>query len=208
MKITEYSDPVPHLIIDNLLPQEEIDKMIKEAVNLDSNFKQGKYIKINETKESIDLKVKNVKDFWIDQYYKDDRNGSPILNMVDNVLFGQELKKIYDDRKCPFFNIINKTTNDATHLIRYGNQDFYDFHIDTYKDPYGWWTMNFWFCKEPIKFTGGDFELKFKDEKKIIKYRNNRLIIFPVNTFHKVLPLKLDSDNLEDFRYAVQSWSW
>lgn len=67
-------------------------------------------------------------------------------------------------------------------------------------------TVLFMLCAEPKKFTGGNFVMSYGSEKKVTLFKNNRLLIFPRNTLHKVTPVHLKSNELSNHRFTFQLW--
>lgn len=73
-------------------------------------------------------------------------------------------------------------------LNYYEDQDFYDTHTD-----WSVYTMVVMLAKTPLKFTGGDLELK--DIHKTIEFKNNRVVFFPSYAKHKVTPVKMSVED-------------
>jgi Rps23 Pro-64 3,4-dihydroxylase Tpa1-like proline 4-hydroxylase len=77
------------------------------------------------------------------------------------------------------------------HLLNYYEDgDFYDWHDDSTV-----FTVLNWFCQEPQAFTGGEFGLRNQaGQEKIIEFKNNRVLIIPSCTTHKVYPISLPNN--------------
>jgi predicted 2-oxoglutarate/Fe(II)-dependent dioxygenase YbiX len=65
-------------------------------------------------------------------------------------------------------------------------------------------------AKEPLQFQGGEFLIGGWDSQAVshtIEFKNNRLIIFPSRSFHKVAPVKNLQGGSENARFTLQYWS-
>ena len=81
----------------------------------------------------------------------------------------------------------------------YGNTDWYGHHVDIDLDCVTTAVLMLT-LKEPQQFEGGAFLLG--DQK--IKFKNNRLIVFPSCRMHGVEPVKLQEDIYENRRFTIQ----
>jgi Rps23 Pro-64 3,4-dihydroxylase Tpa1-like proline 4-hydroxylase len=86
-----------------------------------------------------------------------------------------------------------------TLLSSYGDSDRYGHHVDVELDCIVTAVLMLHLSDEK-KFSGGDFQLL--DET--IKFKNNRVIIFPSCRMHGVTPVKLESDTYNDRRFTLQ----
>jgi len=68
-------------------------------------------------------------------------------------------------------------------------------------------TVLYMMNKEPKKFTGGDFMIKWNDIEKSIPFENNTILIFPRDTPHKVKKIKMESDDFYDKRFTIQCFA-
>jgi len=59
---------------------------------------------------------------------------------------------------------------------------------------------------EPKKVRGGDLVLAYDGDETIIPFRNNRLVIFPSKTLHRVTPVRVASTNPRHARISLQCW--
>ncbi len=207
MKFKEYLKPRPHIIIEDVFDDATVKSFLDEAVSLNNDLVQGEMADKITHVRSVDLKTKNVHDLYLDERYPD-RSKSKILTSIDKFLWDEEMSNLYVDVRSPIFNTLQYTTKDSTHLIVYGNSEFYGWHSDMYKPPLGLTTMSYMIGVGKPKFKGGDFQLKFKDEIKTIPFKRNTMIIFARNTEHRVTPIKLNSDDPKDFRYTIQHWAF
>lgn len=204
MEIKYYSKPTHHIIIDNFLTDNEYNEILEEIKSFEHSLEVGKYF-ING--EEIISTIKSNKILWVDKKYdKDNRYMSPILNMISNKLYKGELFDYMHNHDEPIFNTLSESIVDHTQLSAYGNNDNYDWHIDGNKSSI-FLTFLLMINKKPKKFTGGDLMLKKKTNVKTYKFKNNRVIIFPSNTLHKVTHIKTNSNTYIDNRFTIQNWA-
>jgi len=180
MKINEYGLPRPHIIIDDVFSDDVNRKMLEEANSLP--LKVGMMF-FGEGDDRLD-KRKKAYDIDLDKHYVD-RKRSAILTAFDNTVWSDKFTEIWIKARYPIFNTLITTKKDNTHLIRYRDGDYYDFHTDAPTDVANkevliGITMSYMICKLPKKFEGGDFVIRYNDEEKIIEFKNNRLVLIPL----------------------------
>ena len=126
-------------------------------------------------------------------------DGTPLKNT--NALFLEDVYRNYESSPC--FQITRKYQDkkfvqklgdfhwlftalqlhewrEGMQLIYYDYQDEYKAHYDSCLFTYLWWLA-------PEKVSGGDLVL---DNNDIVKFKHNRVVIFPVQTLHRVTPVK------------------
>lgn len=200
MKMTEYFEPRTHVIIEDFLTLEEQNKIWQEIKENESKFEAGLY---KENNNEVVSKVKNNVGFIVNNVYP---------NMIDSHMRSMFHFKLFKNPECSnnFFEMKNpiyllllqNKIDDYTKVSAYGNEDYYNWHIDLLEK--GLLTAVYMICKEPKKFTGGDFLIKWNNEEKIIPFKNNTLLVFARNTLHKVSEIKMESDKFYDRRFTVQ----
>lgn len=206
MNIKEYAKPRPHILIDEIFSKEEEKQILDECIKLDPIYKEGLMYDF-KLKKDIKHEEKEASDIFLDKFYENKRENSDILKIFDNFFWGEKMREIYTNSRYPIFDLVNYTSTDNTHIIRYGDKDFYDWHHDKFEPPYGFVTMSYMICSKPKKFTGGDFQLKWNDEIKTIKFKSNKAILFPSITQHRATPVQMKSKDKKDYRYTIQQWS-
>ena len=195
MKIKNYVDDFPYIVIDNYYNDEEL-KMIWEELD----FLTYPHKLKRATKESggaTDLSGKLVKQNfhrYIDGIYLE-RELSNILT-VNRKLF-DDSAKIF--RQHPHWWFQNVSTNDDfTQVAYYESNDEYGTHRDSATV-----TSLTWLYREPKRFTGGDL---FIGSNKIkIDCVNNRTLIFPSMIFHSVDKIHMSEEyqNKRLGRYVI-----
>lgn len=202
MKIKSFSDPRPHIIIDDFVPKRLLPVLMNEIKSLEPHLIPGLVGKNGV--EVLDKDLKNNGIVRMDQMFSGRRDDSFILKLISNTLWKKgELFNYLKDHKDPIFQQMHLSTKDWTSLSYYGNGDFYEWHEDVSIST----TFVLLLSKEPVKFTGGEFELMHNDNIKTIPFRNNRVIIFPSRTKHRVLPVVLEDNEYMNGRFSVQNWN-
>ena len=173
----------PFVVVDNwFLPDEE--KVVWKELDFLLTQKQTGTIKRAEKTIVAKDRAGNSKSkayrFYIEEIYHN-RDYSPIINYTYKFRT-EEFKNLIS--YCPPFSRSYMSSNFDTALISYYEEsDHYRPHHDTFQ-----WTALIWMAKEPISFNGGD--LIFPEFDTEIKFKNNRLVIFPSCYLHAVPSVK------------------
>jgi len=182
MKITNYNDSIPYIIIDDLYNENELS-MIWEELNFLCHPIKFSFPTIyeaatdNETGEIL----KNNELLRLDNVYSD-RKYSNILS-INRKIFKNEIMPNH-----PHWTIKNdQITTDYTLISYYENGTYYKKHQDSSS-----LTALTWFYKSPKKFSGGDLILSLDDEDILIEVKNNKCIIFPSIIHHAVTKINMD----------------
>jgi len=117
----------------------------------------------------------------------------------------EDMQEIIKTAKSPIYNLLRFTKTDRTKVSAYQNGDFYDWHQDSINQ--GLLTVLYMMNKEPKKFTGGDFMIKWDNIEKSIPFENNTILIFPRDPPHKVKKIKMESNDFYDKRFTLQCFA-
>ena len=187
-----YEEPFPHLIVENLYNEEELELIWEE---LKFFTKPGKLLEAKDYGGVVERT--NARAVILDEVFATQRQISNILT-VNRKLFKSDI--LYEFGKIHDCCSIAKNCNhDITKLRYYHNNDYYEPHTDR--------TMQFlgfsYFYKEPKKFEGG--ELLFPKYDYELTCANNSIIIMPGWVEHAVSKVSIeDSDYYDGWgRYAV-----
>jgi len=190
-----YPEPFPHMIINNLYNEKELELIWEE---LKFFTKPGKLLEAKDYGGVVDRT--NARAICLDDLFVRHRQMSNILT-VNRKLFTstilKEFGKIHDC--CSIAQLCN---SDTTKLRYYHNDDYYEAHTDK--------SMQFlgfsYFYKEPKKFTGGELLFPKYDYK--VPCENNSIIIMPGWVEHAVSKVSIeDSDYYDGWgRYAITSF--
>tara|TARA_R100001443_G_scaffold93949_1_gene100576 strand:- start:46 stop:672 length:627 start_codon:yes stop_codon:yes gene_type:complete len=194
---TVFSEPFPHLIIENFYNDEELELIWEE---LTFYTKPGKLL---EAKDFGGVVGKtNSHALCLDDVYKKEtyRSLSNILT-VNRKLFTSDaldvFAKIHDC--CSHAPSCNQ---DYTKVRYYHNGEFYEPHTDKVFQ----FLAFSYFYKEPKKFEGG--EIYFPKYKYELTCENNSIIILPGWVKHGVKEVKIsDSDYYDGYgRYCISNF--
>jgi len=181
VKIKEYTDPFPYVIIEDLYNKEEL-KLIWEE--LDFLCYSHKLLPPNQTGSARLHKLveakKNAGVFLEQIYYNPDTSNIMRVSQKIFEYITGDYKKINS-----WFCQNSNTEGLSTLVSYYENGDYYYPHQDS-----NLITILNWFFKEPKKFSGGN--LYFPDFSIDVKLRNNTTIIFPGMIRHAVEDIRMD----------------
>ena len=188
-----YKEPFPHMIINNLYNEEELELIWEE---LKFFTKPDKLLEAKDYGGVVDKT--NARAVILDDVFSRNRQMSNILTVCRKKLFTssilKEFGKIHD---CCY--IAQHCNWDIVKLRYYHNDDYYEPHTDR--------TMQFlgfsYFYKEPKKFEGG--ELLFPKYEYKVPCDNNSIIIMPGWVEHAVSKVSIeDSEYFDGWgRYSV-----
>jgi len=210
MKIVKCTFPVPHIIIDEFYGEEINKGMMEECLSLYGKTQSGDVVNPGGARGVNNMLKKN-RNLYLDSYWHHHRQDSRILPYIDNVLWSKEMKELYSEMHDLSFKSLCIVNADTTLLSAYKDGDYYDYHRDM---NFGLCTFNYMVAKEPLGFTGGEFVLcgidpslqKVKACSTAIPFKNDRMVIFPAVTLHKVLPITTTSDHPENWRWTIQTF--
>lgn len=181
--------------MDDFFPDSVLQDVMNEIENLLPFTVQGEVSCGYSTK--LDLNIKNRKNIWLDDHFINNRDGSVILKYVSKLIWCDELRNKYKNPINGVFKSYQFTTHDNTSLSVYNNDNYYREHTDIGDGLI--LTSNIMIGSG---FKGGDFKL----QDKVIKFKNNRLIIFESNRTHSVTNVITDN-NFKNWRYSIQYWA-
>ena len=188
-----FTDPFPHLIIEDLYNPEELDLIWEELTF---------YTKPNKLLTAKNFggiaEKTNSHALFLDRLYTGKyRTVSNILTVTRKVFdvdILESFSKLHDC--CGLAPIVNY---DVTKVRYYHNGEYYQPHVDA--------SMRFliftYFNKEPKKFSGG--QLYFPKYDYEFPCNNNSMILFPSWVLHGVREVKIDDSNYYSGwgRYAI-----
>ena len=218
IEVINYNKNFPYIIVDNFYDKNELDLIWKE-LDFFLDF-DGDKLQDPEDTGSARVKgevIKKNKGFFLDNFY------GPNAYQVSNIL--RCSRKIYDNwekivGKNPnwYFKMLNGSgghlNHDTTLFSYYEDTDYYEAHADN-----SILTIVTWFYREPKGFDGGDFILNAKKvmgkekhplneyEPQTIEVKNNRMVIFPSQIPHQVIPIQMKDKNKKRMgRYCLTNF--
>ena len=197
-----YSDPFPHLILENFYNEEELELVWEE---LKFYTKPGKLLEPKDFGGVVDKT--NSHAIALDAVYINDRKNKVNYRKLSNILTVN--RKLFNSNILKQFSqihdsciIVMECDLDTTKVRYYHDGEYYEPHTD--------YTMNSlafsYFYREPKKFTGGN--LIFPKYNYEYECENNSMILFPGWVEHGVTKVSIeDSDYYDGWgRYAITSF--
>ena len=192
LEAISYTEPFPHMIINNLYNEEEL-KLIWEELNFFT--KPGKLLEAKDYGGVVDRT--NSRAVVLDQIFARYRQMSNILGVTRKLFNSFILKEFGEIHDCCY--IAQQCNWDVTKLRYYHNDDYYEPHTDRCMQFLGF----SYFYKEPKKFEGGELLFPKYDYK--VPCDNNSIVIMPGWVQHAVSKVSIeDSDYFDGWgRYAI-----
>lgn len=183
--IHELMNPFPHLIVENMYNEEELELIWEELefLNKPGKLKDPEGYGAAKTNGQY---ITNSKALELDDIYKN-RNISNILT-VNRKLFNY--CEVYSNLS-PYHSKFSHSNFDITKIRYYSDDEYYDPHMDTVYDT----IACTYFYKEPKKFFGGD--LFFPQFNYTVECKNNLCVIFPSYFMHEVKKIKIPNSDYD-----------
>jgi|LWDU01.1.fsa_nt_gi hypothetical protein len=191
----------PILKIKNFIDKDNLVKMKNEIKKLAPELKYT---------EKIEREYSRI---YMDKYYFDNRIESNILRNIDNILFSEEMLKIYMSINETAFKLLHTSSNHETQLTVYGNKGEYKWHNDDIVYRLVNWIL---FIDIDSDFTGGENEISNDNinetfdetyhEKQtdiVTKHEDNVLIMMPCWVTHRVAPVFCKSKDILKGRISI-----
>jgi Rps23 Pro-64 3,4-dihydroxylase Tpa1-like proline 4-hydroxylase len=222
MNIQIYHTPVYHIVIDDFLPTEENEEILRHFVSLQEKFKPsgiGHGQELNKDYRSnlslnMDMEYQLLNEFDQDKIIAH-RKKSPLLKMLDELLSDEKMFSFLDAAPFPLSEL-RYCNYWSTQVSRYGQKDHYRWHYDYIpNDTSRVITVIYYAHSTPKAFTGGELcftngllwgqDLVGETDRAVIEPKNNRLILFDSRFLHTVLPTQAP-DEFEKGRFSVNVW--
>ena len=217
------------IIIDDFLSSDEIILCKKEISEIKDIKRDEKYLNSNGVVSENNGIIDNEHKFasydriYIDNYYKDFRDISYILNLISKKLFSDKIYQKSFKINDSSFILLRKSTKHETQVTSYGNNDGYNWHIDNDdSDKIESWNgriLNYIIYLNDKGFSGGNLEIineypsdgdvlcsKYKKDHKadyIIKPKNGRLVIMPSYLIHRVTKINNSNSDFMNRRLTI-----
>ena len=198
MKINNYNEPFPYIVIDDYYERNELEYIWEELDFLSHPNKLKRATKRSGGASDNDGKLlKRNFHRYLDGIYVE-RELSNILT-VNRKLFEDDCELFRQHPHWFFQNVVFDA--DYTQVGYYEDNDEYGQHYDCATA-----TSLTWLYREPKRFTGGDLFLGH--EKIKIDCINNRTLIFPSMIRHSVnkIQMEIEHQNKRLGRYAISQF--
>lgn len=183
--VHKLAEPFPHLIVENMYNQEELDLIWEELNFLSKPHKFEHNDPGTDVDEQTKIPKSKSKSIVLDLLYND-RSTSNILN-VNRKLFDGGYLQIFSQINAQCKSILQQN-QDITKIRYYENEDEYLPHVDIYN-----YTTITFFYKKPKMFNGG--ELFFPEYDYTFNCENNSLILFPSCILHAAKKITLNDNS-------------
>jgi hypothetical protein len=179
--IHKLSDPFPHLVVENMYDEKELDLIWEELNFLTKPHKFLEEDLGTDRDQVTGIPKSQSKSLIIDDIYVN-RSASNILT-VNRKLFNMGHLELFSEIT-PMCKSILYQNYDLTKIRYYENDDEYLSHVDIYN-----YTAITFFYKEPKSFEGG--ELYFPEFNYTFYCNNNFMILFPSCVSHSATKVKM-----------------
>ena len=180
-----YPEPFPHMIINNLYNEEELELIWEE---LKFFTKPGKLLEAKDYGGVVERT--NARAVVLDEVFARHRQMSNILTVSRKLFNSTILQKFGEIHDCCY--IAQQCNWDIVKLRYYHNDDYYEPHTDRCMQFLGF----SYFYKEPKKFEGG--ELLFPKYEYKVPCDNNSIIIMPGWVQHAVSKVSIEDSEYFD----------
>jgi hypothetical protein len=195
----ERASPRAHLVVDDFFTPQALETIFREIVSLERHLKPGLVRDIGHDGQSVFFENPRRRNqaVWIHE-------PSKILRLFREQLWSPSMLAWFEGAREPLFQIIPQCSSPNLQVSRYMTGDHYDFHEDEGAGVN--LTAIVFLAKRPEKVRGGDLELAYGGELTKIRFRHNRLLVFPSKTLHRVTRVRVDGTDPNDARISLQSW--
>jgi hypothetical protein len=195
----ELDRPRAHLVVDDFFTAPELDAVFAELAKLERKLQPGLVRDIGHDGQSVFFEHPRRRNraVWI-------RDPSKTLRLFRERLWSDEVLELCDGAREPLFQIIGNCWAPHLQVSSYATGDHYDFHEDEGAGVN--LTAVVFLAADPKKIRGGDLVLAYGSDATKVRFRHNRLVIFPSRTPHRVTRVRVDSNDPRDARISLQAW--
>lgn len=201
MKLQEHDRPRAHLVVDDFFDAKALTTVMAEVAALErtKKLKPGLVRDIGHDGQSVFFphERRQNRATWIHE-------GSRTLRAFRERLWSAPFVSGFERAREPLFQIIPNCWAPHLQVSSYLTGDHYDFHEDEGAGVN--LTAIVFLARDPEKIHGGDIVFSYGDEQATVKFRHNRLLVFPSKTLHRVTKVRVASDDPLDARVSLQCW--
>jgi hypothetical protein len=197
--LTEGDTPRAHLVMDGFFAPAALDAIFRELRSLEPQMLPGLVREVGHDGQSVFLasRRRRNKAVWI-------HDPSKTLRLFRERLWSEAMVESFGRAREPLFQIIPSCWAPHLQVSSYLNGDHYDFHEDEGAGVN--LTAIVFLAAEPKRIRGGDLVLAYDGEEATIRFRHNRLVIFPSKTPHRVTRVRVDGVEPRHARISLQCW--
>lgn len=195
----ERASPRAHLVVDDFFSPAAFGTIFREIASLDRHMKPGLVRDVGHDGQSVffDNPRRRNQAVWV-------HDPSKILRLFREHFWSSAMLPSFEGAREPLFQIIPNCWSPNLQVSRYMTGDHYDFHEDEGAGVN--LTAIVFLAAAPEKIRGGDLTLAYDGETTTVRFRHNRLVIFPSKTLHRVTRVRVDSTDPRHARISLQSW--
>lgn len=195
----ERDRPRAHLVVDDFFSPAALSTIFDEVHALDRRMKPGLVRDIGHDGQSVFFAHPRRRNraAWIHE-------SSKTLWLFREHLWAEPMLQRFESAREPLFQIIPSCWAPHLQVSSYMTGDHYDFHEDEGAGVN--LTAVVFLAADPAKVRGGDLVLAYGGEAATVRFRHNRLVIFPSKTLHRVTRVRVASTDTRDARISLQCW--
>lgn len=195
----ERASPRAHIVVDDFFAPSALRTIFAEIASLDRHLARGLVRDIGHDGQSVFFENERRRNqaVWI-------HDPSNTLRLFREHLWSPTMLPWLEGAREPLFQIIPRCWSPNLQVSRYMTGDHYDFHEDEGAGVN--LTAIVFLAARPEKVRGGNLTLAYGGEATTIRFRHNRLVIFPSKTLHRVTRVRVASTDPRDARISLQSW--
>lgn len=199
LRLTERQRPRAHLIVDDFFSDAALRVIFREIRSLEREMRPGLVRDLGHDGQSVffENERRQNRAVWIHE-------GSKSLELFRRAMWSPALIAAYERAREPLFQIIPSCGAPHLQVSSYMTGDHYDFHEDEGAGVN--LTAVVFLAASPGKVRGGDLVLSYDGEETAVRFRHNRLLVFPSKTLHRVTRVRVSSDDPRDARISLQCW--
>ena len=188
---------IPFVVVDNFFAGHEKKKLQREL----------EFVRPHMSSPGTDIKgahypdgtsMKHNRSLFLHDFFADP-NKSTVYNLTRQYYDPVFVSKICEGFwPAKYLQELPNFVADRIQVLYYEQSNTYDTHVDQ-----AFLTCLYWTHKSPKKFKGGDIVL---GEETLVEFKDNRLLVFPSPTKHRVIPVKM-VDGADGYgRYCVSNF--
>lgn len=185
--------------MDDFFASAALEMIFRELKSLERRMKPGLVRDIGHDGQSVFFPHQRRKNraVWI-------HDPSKTLRLFREQLWSPPMLEAFEHAHEPLFQIIPNCSAPHLQVSSYMTGDHYDFHEDEGAGVN--LTSIVFLAAEPKKVRGGDLVLAHDGEETTVRFKHNRLVIFPSKTLHRVTKVRVASDDPAHARVSLQCW--
>lgn len=195
----ERASPRAHLVLDDFFAPSALETIFGEIASLDRHLEPGLVRDVGHDGQSVFFENPRRRNqaVWV-------HDPSKILRLFRQQLWSPSILPWFEGAREPLFQIVPNCWSPNLQVSRYMTGDHYDFHEDEGAGVN--LTAIVFLARRPEKVRGGNLTLAYDGASATIRFRHNRLVVFPSKTLHRVTRVRVDSSDPRDARISLQSW--